>query len=86
METQQLATSPDFIFLAYIGTVGLLLLLLVLVAGLYRHSREGALQNLDTPKTRRFAVAGVLLFSVLIFAVSVLGLRQIRNQFSMQAV
>jgi len=31
METQQLATSPDFIFLAYIGTVGLVVLLLVLV-------------------------------------------------------
>ena len=82
METQQLATSSDFIFLAYIGTAGLVVLLLVLVAGLYRHSREGALQNLATPKTRRFAVAGVLAFAVLIFAISALGLRQIRNQFS----
>jgi hypothetical protein len=54
MEIQQLATSPDFIFLATIGTVGLvvLLLLLVLVAGLYRHSREGALQNLSLPLIR----------------------------------
>ena len=86
METQQLATSSDFIFLAYIGIAGLVLLLLVLVAGFFRHSRKGALRNLATPKTRRFAVAGLLLFSVLIFAVSALGLRQIRNQFSMQAV
>ena len=86
METQQLATSPDFIFLAYIGTAGLVVLLLVLVTSLYRHLRKGALQNLATPKTRRFAVAGVLLFSVLIFAVSALGLREIRDQFSIQAV
>ena len=63
-----------------------MVLLLVLVTGLYRHLREGAVQKLNTPGTRRFAVAGVLLFSVLIFAVSVLGLRQIRIQFSMQAV
>jgi len=86
METQQLATSSDFIFLEYIGTAGLVVVLLVLFIGLYRHSREGALQKVDTLKTRRIAVAGVMLFSVLIFAVSALGLRQIRNQFSMQAM
>ena len=86
METQQLATSSDFIFLGYIGTAGLVVLLLVLVTGLYRYLRKGSRQNLDTPKTRRIAFAGVLLFSVLIFVVSALGMRQIRNQFSMQAV
>ena len=84
METQQLATSSDFMFLSYIGTASLVVLWLALIAGLYRHSREGALQNLATPKTRRVAVAGVLLFSVLIFAVSVLGLRQILDQQRLQ--